>query len=443
MAEDVQDNSQILIEKRKNLVPNGLNMLQSSTAAQAKKGIIVDASGKESIDFTAGLGALNTGHCPKPVVEAIQEQASKLIHSPFSVATHELYINLVEKLIDLFPHGENTKALLTNTGAEAVENAVKIARQYTKRRAVLCFTGAVHGRTNLTLSLTSKITYKKGCGPFSPEIYRIAFPNYHRYGDGLTREQFADREIAKLREALLNVVNEENLAAIVIELVQCEGGVNIAPKPYIQELRRLCNEKGIVLIFDEIQTGFGRTGRMGAYQNFDVVPDISAWSKSLAAGMPIGAVIGKSEIMDAAAPGTVGDTFAGNPVVCAAAIANLEYMEKLKISQLAKHVEIRIHEKIKPLHKLSFIGDIRGMGAMIAIEFNEDKNPRKPLADVVSKIIKSCSERGILLQKAGTYNNIIRLLPPIVISDLALDKGLNVLLEEIDIQYQEHKNTKK
>ncbi|MBI3143502.1 MAG: aminotransferase class III-fold pyridoxal phosphate-dependent enzyme [Bacteroidetes bacterium] len=424
--------SAALVERRKNVVPNGISLNFDATAAHAKGALLVDMDGNEYIDFVGGIGVNNSGHCPAPVIEAIVEQSNKLIHGCFQVVTYEPYVALAEKLAIMFPHGDATKVMITGSGAESVENAIKIARQATKRRAVLCYTGAFHGRTNLTMALTSKIAYKKGCGPFAPEVYRIQYPNYYRYGDGLSPEQFADREIARLREAMLNVVNEENLAAIIIELVQGEGGFYVAPQRYVEELRKLCDEKGICLIFDEVQTGFGRTSKWGAYQHYGVVPDISTWAKSLGAGMPIGCVIGKAHVMDAAAPGTIGGTYPGNPVACAAALANLKYMEDIDINGKAAHVASIIWRRFTDLQRrCPAIGDVRGLGAMIAFELVEDKNPRKPAADLTSRLVKACYDRGLLILKAGTHANIIRVLSPLVIDDALLNRGLDIIEEEM------------
>lgn len=432
MIEAAQKTSEVLIERRKKVVANGVSMMFDSTVVEARDGILINADGEEVIDFVGGIGVINSGHCPPPVVAAIAEQATKYIHTCFQIATYEPYVELSEKLVDLFPHGDNTKVMITGSGAESVENAIKIARQATGRRAVLCYTGAFHGRTNLTMALTSKIAYKKGCGPFAPETYRIPFPNYFRYGDGLTPDQFADREIARLREAMLNVVNEENLAAIIIELVQGEGGFYVAPQRYVEELRRLCDEKGICLIFDEVQTGFGRTSKWAAYHHYGVTPDISTWAKSMGAGMPIGCVIGKAHVMDAAAPGTVGGTYPGNPVACAAALANIKYMEEIDINAKADHVASITWGRFKEMQKkCPLIGDVRGLGAMIAFELIEDGNPRKPAADITSKLIKACYDRGLLILKAGTHGNIIRILSPLTISDEHLNKGLNIIEEEL------------
>lgn len=421
-----------LIERRKKAVPNGISMNFDLTVERAEGAFIYDADGNQLIDFAGGSGAVISGHCPPEIVRAIKEQSEKLLHANFQLGTYESYLNLSEYLCSLIPHGEHTKAMLCTNGAEAVENAIKIARQSTKRRAVLCYTGAYHGRTNLAMALSSKISYKKNCGPFSPEIYRIQYPNYYRYGDMLSPEQFAQREIARLREAMQNIVNEENLAAIIIEIVQGDGGGYIAPRPYIEALRGLCNEKGIVLIFDEVQTGLGRCGKYAAFQHYEVEPDISTYAKALGAGMPIGAVLGKAEIMDAAAAGTLGGTFDGNPLSCAASLANLHLLEELSANQLAEDIGLQIEDRLADIQKkCKSIGDVRRMGALVSVELVKDGNPRKPDSDLCNKLMKTCYDRGLVLSKAGTFNNIFRIMCPLTIDSETLLNGMRIIEEEL------------
>lgn len=421
-----------LLKRRKSVVANGVSVFVPSSVVEANGAILIDEDGNELIDFAGGIGVLNTGHCPPPVVEAIKSQAEKLIHACFNVSTYSLYIELCEKLVSLLPHGEKTKVMLTNTGAESVENAIKIARQATKRSAVLCYTEAFHGRTMMAMTLTSKINYKLDCGPFAPEVYRLPFPNFYRFGSGLTEEEFAEQQLQKLYDASHNLVDPNNVAAIILELVQGEGGFNAAPKRYIEGLREFCDEFGIILIFDEVQTGFCRTGKWGAYQHYDVIPDISSWAKSLGSGLPIGAVIGKQEIMDAAAVGTIGGTFPGNPVCCAAALATLKYMEDIDLNKKAMVISDIVHERFLKLQKkCSAIGDVRRLGAMQAIEFVENNDPSMPDAETVAQLTKACLNRGLILLHAGTDKNIIRILSPLVISEELLNKGLDIFEEEL------------
>jgi len=376
---------------------------------------------------------VNAGHCPPPVVKAIQEQAAKFLHVSFNVASYEPYIALCEKLNTLLPHGGPTKTLLVSTGAEAVENAIKIARQATKRQGVLCFTDAFHGRTLMAMTLTSKVGYKPDCGPFAPEVYRTQYPNFYRYGAGRTESDFVKAELHRLEELTHNTVAPENLAAIILEVVQGEGGFNVAPSAYLKGLRAFCDKHGILLIFDEIQSGFGRTGAWSAYEQFGVTPDLSTWAKSLGSGMPIAAVMGKAEVMDKAGPSSIGGTYIGNPLSCAASLATLKYMEEIDINAKGNHVGKVIRtrfEKMKAKH--ACIGDVRGLGAMLAMEFVKNNDPHQPDADTCAALMTACAKRDLIVINAGTEKNIIRILCPLVISDELLNKGLDIMEEELD-----------
>ena len=424
--------SQALLERRKNVVANGVGVFNTATVRTAKGATIIDEDGRELIDFAGGIGVVNAGHCPEPVVDAIREQAGKYLHTSFNVVTYEPYIALCEKLVEILPHGEKTKAMLVSTGAEAVENAIKIARQATGRQAVLCYTGAFHGRTMMAMSLTSKINYKLGCGPFAPEVYRLPFPNFYRYGTGKTRDEFVASELKRLNESSYNVVDPKNLAAIIIEPVQGEGGFNPVPRRYLEGLRAFCDKHGIMLIADEIQSGFGRTGYWASWQHYKVTPDISTYAKSLGSGMPIAAVLGRAEVMDAAGPSTIGGTYIGNPVCCAAALATIQFMKDEDLNARAKEIGKLITERFKDLMTTyQEIGDVRGMGAMVGIEFVENGDPRKPHTELCSTIVKRCAERGLVLLSAGTFKNVIRILSPLVIPIDQLNKGLDILESEI------------
>lgn len=425
--------SQELIARRKAAVPNGVGMFNYATAANASGATITDADGRELIDFAGGIGVVNAGHCPPPVVKAIQEQAAKFLHVSFNVASYEPYIALCERLNALLAHGGPTKTLLVSTGAEAVENAIKIARQATKRSGVLCFTDAFHGRTMMAMTLTSKVGYKPDCGPFAPEVYRTQYPNYFRFGAGRSEAEFAQAELHRLEELTHNTVAPNELAAIIIEVVQGEGGFNVAPAAYLKGLRAFCDKHGIMLIFDEVQAGFGRTGAWSAYEHFGVIPDLSTWAKSLGSGMPIAAVMGKADIMDKAGPSSIGGTYIGNPVSCAAALATLDYMEEIDINAKGRHVGQVIRarfEKMKAKHDC--IGDVRGLGAMMAMEFNVDRDPMKPDADTCTKLMNACAARDLVVITAGTDKNVIRVLSPLVISDELLNRGLDIMEEELE-----------
>ena len=421
-------NAQKILDRRKQFVPDAIGIFNPSTAASAKGSLITDADGREMIDFAGGIGVVNAGHCPAPVVEAIARQAATLIHCSFNVATYDLYMQLAEKLANLFPHGEHTKVMLTNSGAESIENVIKIARQATGRPAIICYNNAFHGRTLMAMSLTSKVGYKLGCGPFAPEVYRLPFPDYYRYGSGLNLDEFSDIHLRELENFFQVQVPAAQVAAILLEPVQGEGGFNVVPAKYLSGLRKICDKYGILLILDEVQSGFGRTGKWAAYQHYDVVPDLSVWAKSMGSGMPIGAVIGKAAIMDACKPSTIGGTYPGNPVCCAAALATIEYMEQIDINMLGRRVGEAVRSRFEGFQqKFPSIGDVRGLGAMMAFELVRNKDPFQPDADLCKKLIARCAEKGLALINAGVYGNVIRVLSPLVIEPELLHRGLDII----------------
>ena len=426
-------NTEKFYQKRRALVTNGLGIFNEASIKSAKNAIFKDLDDNEIIDFAGGIGVLNTGHSPTPVVDAIKKQAENFLHSCFGVAIYESYLDVAEKLTELIPHGEKTKVMLTNCGAESVENAIKVARQATKRSAIICYTGAFHGRTMMALTLTSSTKYKKGCGPFAPEVYRLEYPYYGpKEKLKFSKEEFLQFHIDELSSFFSKQVNPNEVAAIIIEIVQGEGGFTSAPKEYFEHLRKVCDETGILLIFDEVQSGFGRTGNWSAFQNFNITPDISTWAKSLGAGLPIGAVLAKQEIFDACTPGTVGGTYSGNPIACAAALANLKYMEEININALGVKVGNIVRERFEKMQTRfpNNISDIRGLGAMLAIEFI---NPitKKPDTDLVKKIAKVAINKGLLVISSGTYAHCVRILSPLTIEDDVLKRGLDILEESI------------
>ncbi len=427
-----REKSEALIARRKGVVANSVGIFNTATIDHAHGATIIDVDGNELIDFAGGIGVVNAGHCPEPVVNAIIDQARKYIHPSFNVVTYEPYVALCEKLVEILPHGDATKVMLVSTGAEAVENAIKIARQATQRQAVLCFTGAFHGRTMMAMSLTSKIDYKLNCGPYAPEVYRLPFPNFYRYGAQLNEEQFVKRELKRLWEASKNVVDPNNVAAIIIEPVQGEGGFYPAPKAYLEGLREYCDKYGIVLIFDEVQSGFGRTGKWAAYEHYGITPDLSTWAKSMGSGMPISCVMGKAHIMDAAKPGTIGGTYIGNALSCAAALATINYMEEVDLNARGMEVGNIIRNRFNAMkERFDCIGDVRGLGAMMALEFVKNNDPQDPDSDTCGKLVAACAQRGLILLSAGTHKNIVRVLSPLVISDELLKKGLDIMEEEL------------
>jgi len=398
------------------------------TVESASGATLTDLDGRALLDFAGGIGVVNAGHCPQPVVTAICEQAAKLIHASFNVATYEPYVALCERLIELLPHGEATKAMLVSTGAEAVENAVKIARQATGRQGVLCFTDGFHGRTMMAMTLTSKVAYKRGCGPFAPEVYRQRFPNHYRYGGGRDLERFVDDELRSLERSTHTSFDPAELAAVIIEPVQGEGGFNVVPTAYLRGLREFCDRHGILLIVDEVQSGFGRTGSWACWQRLGVVPDLSTYAKSLGSGMPIAAVVGRAELMDAAEPSTIGGTYIGNPVCCAAALATIDLMEREALNARAVQIGDIIERRFEAMaERFPSIGDTRGLGAMRAIELVKDGDPLRPDSDLCHAVVTRCAAEGLVLLSAGTAKNIVRVLCPLVISDDDLNRGLDII----------------
>ena len=424
--------SQELFNRRKEVVANGVGVFNTATVTEAKGAIIIDVDGRELIDFAGGIGVVNAGHCPEPVVAAIREQAGKYLHTSFNVVTYEPYIQLCKELAEILPHGEKTKVMLVSTGAEAVENAVKIARQATKKSAILCFTGAYHGRSMMAMTLTSKISYKPDCGPFAPEVYRLPFPNFYRYHGERNMDKFVEDELKRLHESALNLVDVKDVAAVIIEPIQGEGGFNPVPQKYLEGLRDFCDQHGILLIMDEVQSGFCRTGHWASWQYFGVQPDISTYAKSMGSGLPIGAVVGRAEIMDAAAIGSIGGTYIGSPICCVAASATIKYMKDINLNEKALKIGDTMMQRLQHLMKHHpEIGDVRGVGAMIAIEFVENGDPTQPNSKICPHIVKGCAENGLVILSAGTHKNILRILSPLVITDEQLEKGLSILESEI------------
>ncbi|MBK9557615.1 MAG: aspartate aminotransferase family protein [Bacteroidetes bacterium] len=418
-----------LYEKRKQLVPNALGIFNPSSISKASGAIITDADGKSFIDFAGGIGVINAGHCPEPVVKAIQEQSEKFIHACFNVSIYEQYLNAAEKMIDILPHGEHTKIMFTNSGAEAVENAIKIARQATKREAVICYSQAFHGRTLLAATLTSKVGYKTGFGPFAPEIYRIDFPAYDYYEGALNEDAFSMEHIEKLKAFFHHYVPAQNVAAIIVEPVQGEGGFHVIPKKYLQELRKICTDNGIMLILDEVQTGFGRTGEWAAFHHYDIVPDLSTWAKSMGSGMPIGAVMGKADVMDNINPGTIGGTYLGNALCCVAVSATIDYMQSIDINTKGKAVGAIIKKRFQQLQQKfpNHISRVRGLGAMMAFELSVNGDIHQPDTALTKKLAQRCYENGLIVLTAGVHGNVIRNLAPLVISETDLNRGLDII----------------
>ncbi len=399
---------------RTQVISAGVSSLTPVHVASARGAIVRDVEGREYIDFAGGIGVMNIGHCHPKVVAAIKAQAEKFHHTCFMVSPYEVAIRLADKLCRVVPGQFAKKAVFVNSGAEAVENAVKIARSYTKRPAVVVFENAYHGRTLLTMTMTSKVKpYKFNFGPFAPEVYRMPF------GDTAGPE--------KLKEVFVKHVNPEAVACVVAEPVQGEGGFITPPAGYFQELARICRDNGIVFVADEIQSGMGRTGKMFAIEHWGVEPDLVTVAKSLGAGMPIAAVVGRQAIMDAVHPWGLGGTYGANPVACAAALAVLEVFEEEDMLGKAQTLGRKLQARFEALaRKHPVIGSIRGIGAMLGLELVKGER-REPAADEAKKLAAFCLERGLIILVCGTYSNVIRVLAPFVITDAELEKGLGIL----------------
>lgn len=421
--------SQAMVARRHAATPQGLAHSTGIAVAKAHGALVMDVDGNTLIDMAGGIGMLNVGHTPEAVVEAIRDQAGKLIHSCALVTTYEPYVELCEMLNAAAPGDFAKKTLLSNTGSEAVENAVNLARYYTGRQAVLCFDGGYHGRSQLAMSLTSKYAlFKKGFGPFSSEIYRVATPNLYRKPDGLTDDAYIDWMCGEFDNALIARVDPSAVAAVLIEPVQGEAGFVPIPPRFIQHLRNRCDEHGMQLIADEVQAGMGRTGPLFSIEHSGVVPDLITTAKSLGAGMPIAAVIGRAEIMDSAHKGGIGGTYGGNPVTCRAAIEAVKQIQSPEFQQRSHEVGERIRQRLEAWQdRYEIVGDVRGVGAMRLVEFVTDRGARTPAPEATLAIIQRAIAGGLLLIRAGLYSNCIRLLPPIVITNEQLDEALDVL----------------
>ncbi|MDH5162012.1 4-aminobutyrate--2-oxoglutarate transaminase [Heyndrickxia oleronia] len=426
--------SKKLQDKREKFVARGVSTGNLNIVAKASGSTIIDIDGKQWIDFAGAIGTLNVGHTHPKVTEAVKQQVEKFLHPGFNVMMYEGYINLAEKLCEITPGNFNKQAILLNSGAEAVENAVKIARRYTKRQAVVSFIRGFHGRTNMTMSMTSKVKpYKFGFGPFAPEVYQAPYPYTYHKPDNVSEEAYIEQVIEEFKDFFISTVAPENVACVVMEPIQGEGGFIIPPKKFVQAVYAFCQKHGIVFVADEIQTGFGRTGTLFAIEQFDVVPDLITVSKSLAAGLPLSGVVGKTEIMSAAEPGELGGTYAGNPVACAAALAVIDVIQEENLLQKSEVVGQKIEAKLHELAtKYEFLGEIRRLGSMVAVEIVKDRDSKTPDKEKTGKVTKYANENGLLLLSAGIKGNVIRFLAPLVITDEELNNGLAILEKAFD-----------
>jgi 4-aminobutyrate aminotransferase/(S)-3-amino-2-methylpropionate transaminase len=417
-------------------MPDAIRCIYPCVIKRGEGAMFEDVDGNIILDWVGGVGVLNIGYSNEKAIEAVKAQSEKYFHSMMNITTHEGYIKLAEKLNEIVPvKGETRKTMLVNSGAEADENAVKIAKSYTGRPNIIVFTGAFHGRTTLTMAMTAKKAYAVGMGPFPDGIYRAEFPYLYRAPGEMTEEEAIRYYVEKLEQVFIDASPAEYVAAIVVEPVQGEGGFVPAPIEWVKAVRKICDEKGILLIADEVQTGFARTGRMFAteyWKEAGATPDIITLAKSIAGGMPLSAVVARTEIMDGVTPGTIGGTYCGNAVSCAAALAVIEEMEKedypAKARKIAEKVMGRWNEWKE---KYEVVGDVRGLGCMAGIEFVTDKKSKTPNAKIVNDIVDYAIQKGLLLENAGTYGNVIRFLAPLCITDEQLEAGLQIYEEAI------------
>jgi len=425
--------SRELMERRQEFVARGVASTMNVFAAKADGAIIEDVDGNQYIDFAGGIGAMNIGHSQAEVTKAIAEQAAKFTHTCFSVMMYEPYIELAERLVKLTPGEFPKKALFFNSGAEAVENAVKIARWATGRPAVIVFDNAYHGRTLMTMTMTSKVKpYKYRFGPFAPEVYRAPFP--YPYRMNMTAQESIDFCIQELERMFIGEVAPDQVAAIIVEPVQGEGGFMVSPPGFLPALKEVCEKYNILFVADEIQSGFCRTGRMFAVEHDGVEPDLIIIAKSMGAGMPISGVIGRAEIMDAPPPGTLGGTYSGNPVACAAALAVLNLYEKNDYAARSREIGHTITKRFLNLQEhYPLIGDVRGLGGMAAIELVKDRSTKEPDSQAASDVLTAAHHRGLVLIKAGMYDNVVRILVPLCVTDEQLNKGLDILEAALEI----------
>jgi 4-aminobutyrate aminotransferase / (S)-3-amino-2-methylpropionate transaminase / 5-aminovalerate transaminase len=418
--------SRELMARRQEFVAQGVASTMNVFAAKADGAIIEDVDGNQYIDFAGGIGTMNIGHARPEVTRAIAEQAAKFTHTCFSVMMYEPYVALAERLVKLTPGEFPKKALFFNSGAEAVENAVKIARWATGRPAIIVFDNAFHGRTLMTMTMTSKVNpYKYRFGPYAPEVYRAPFP--YPYRMNLTAEQSIDYCIQELERMFVGEVAPDQVAAIIVEPVQGEGGFMVAPPGFLRALKAVCEKHNILFVADEIQSGFCRTGRMFAVEHDGVEPDLIIIAKSMGAGMPISGVIGRAEIMDAPQPGTLGGTYSGNPVACAAALAVLDLFEKEDYAARSREIGHIITKRFLNLQEhYALIGDVRGLGGMAAMELVKDRSTKEPDSQAASDVLSAAHQRGLVLIKAGMYDNVLRILVPLCVTDEQLNKGLDI-----------------
>ncbi|MEH6938092.1 4-aminobutyrate--2-oxoglutarate transaminase [Bacillus sp. JJ664] len=426
--------SKELFDRRTKAVPKGISNNCEAFVKKARGALVEDIDGNIFIDFAGAIGTLNVGHSHPRVVRALQGQAGDFIHTGFNVMMYESYIQLAERLADISPGQYEKQVAFFNSGAEAVENAVKIARKYTKRQGIISFTRGFHGRTLMTMTMTSKVKpYKYGFGPFAPEVYKAPYPYVYRRPDQMSEKEYSHFIIDQFEQFLIAEVAPETIAAVVMEPIQGEGGFIVPDIDFVKKVREICKNYGILFVADEIQTGFARTGKYFAIEHFGVEPDLITISKSMGAGVPISGVIGRKEIMESADIGELGGTYSGSPLGCRAALAVLDIIEDEGLNERAFLIGEKVKEKMHTLaNQFEQIGDIRGIGAMCAMEIVKNKKNKTPDKIAVGKIVKEANNRGLMLLSAGIFGNVIRLLMPLTITEEQLEEGLDILRESVE-----------
>lgn len=425
-----------LINRRGQSVPSAIRCVYPITLKRGEGAMLEDEDGNIFLDWVGGVGVLNIGYSNPEIIEAVKAQTDNYFHGMFNIVTHKGYVELAEKLNSIVPvRGDKKKTFFANSGAEADENAVKIAKAFTKRPNIIVFSGAFHGRTLLTMSMTGKKAYANGLGPFPDGIYRGEFPYLYRMPKGMKAEDAKDYYISKLLQVFDECSPAEHVAAIVVEPLQGEGGFIPVPFEWIKAVREICDKYGILLIADEVQTGFCRTGKMFAseyWKEIGAEPDIIASAKSIGAGLPISAITARDEIMDSVRPGTIGGTYCGNPLACASALKTIEIMERDELADRSMIIGKKVMTFYKDLQeKYTVIGDIRGLGSMIGVEFVKDKDTKEPYPELVNKMVLEAANRGLIIESAGIYGNVIRFLSPLVITDEQLEAGLHIFEEAL------------
>lgn len=422
------------LEAMKNqYVPRAMSIHAPVYVERAEGALLEDVDGNTFIDLAGGVGVMNVGHSQPEIVEAIKEHVERFTHTDFTVVPYDSYVKLAERLAKLLPGDTPKKVAFFNSGAEAVENAVKIAKAYTKKSGIITFENAFHGRTMMAMTLTSKVKpYKQGFGPFASNVYRIPYAYCYRCPLNLEYPSCDIKCADELKEAFLHTVAPEDTAAVIVEPVQGEGGFIVPPKEYLKRLQEIAHENNVLLIVDEVQTGFARTGYMFASEYSDIEPDIIVLAKSIAAGMPLSGVAGKAHVMDGPGDSGIGGTYVGNPVACTASLKVIDLIEREQLVDRSKELGKRAYDRFKAMQeKYDIIGDVRGLGSMVGIELVKDRQTKEPAAQETNRILKKAFEKGVISLKAGIYGNVIRVLSPLTITEEQLDEALDVIEEAI------------